>query len=211
MTASGSAALRAMAALGAGDDEAFDRQERAWREVLERHGLSWLGAAQGLVMAALETWTGRAEVAEQRLLEAREVLSAAGDVWWLVTIDPQLCRALAAQDRPREFLTHADAFEASGPVPDRETLVRRPLLRSQVLLMRGCDGRRRGRSSKGDRRGRRIGSHPCVAEADLVLADVLEARGRASEAAASRGSALDLLRAKRFKAALDHLGRIGGE
>ena len=209
LTTSGSAALRAMAALGAGDVEVFERQEQAWREVLERHGLSWLAAAQGLVMAAVETWTGRAEVAEQRLLEAREVLVAAGDVWWLVTIDPQLCRALAAQGRVREFLTHAAAFEASDPVPDRDTLVRRPLLRSQVLLMRGLtadaeDAARRAIAATD-------GSDLILAraEADLVLADVLEARGRASEAAASRGSALNLLREKRFQAALDHLGRTG--
>ena len=63
-------------------------------------------------------------MAERRLLEAREVLVAAGDVWWLVTIDPLLCRALAEQDRPREFLTHADAFEAADFVADRDTLVR---------------------------------------------------------------------------------------
>ena len=211
LTTSGSAALRAMAALGAGDVEAFERQEPAWREVLERHGLSWLGAAQGLVMAAIETWTGRAEAAEQRLLEAREVLAAAGDVWWLVTIDPQLCRALAAQERPREFLTHAAAFEASDPVPDRDTLVRRPLLRSQVLLMRGAtaDAEEAARRAIAAADGSDL--ILAFAEAELVLADVLDARGRASEAAASRGSALNLLREKRFQAALDHLGRTGDE
>ena len=211
LTASGSAALRAMAALGAGDDDAFDRQQRAWREVLERHGLSWLAAAQGLVMAALETWTGNAEVAEQRLREAREVLSAVGDVWWFVTIDSQLCSALAAQDRPREFLTHAAAFEASDLVPDRDTLVRRPLLRSQVLLMRGAtaDAEDAARTAIAAAEGSDLVL--ARAEADLVLAEVLDARGRASEAAASRASALDLLRAKRFHAALDHLGRTGAE
>jgi class 3 adenylate cyclase len=210
-TASASAALRAMAALGAGDDETLDRQELAWREVLERHGLSWLAAAQALVMAALETWTGRAEVAEQRLLEAREVLSAAGDVWWLGTIDSLLCRALAAQGRPHEFLTNADAFEASDLVPDRDTLVARPLLRSRALLIRGsaADAEDAARRALAAVEGSDlILSH---AEADLVLADVLVARGRGLDAAAAREHAVALLEAKRFRAALEHLAstRVG--
>ncbi|MGE5225956.1 MAG: ATP-binding protein [Planctomycetaceae bacterium] len=206
LTASGSAALRAMAALGAGDTDAFEREERTWREVVERHGLSWLAAAQGLVIASLETWTGRPEAAERRLIEAREVLSAAGDVWWLGTIDPQLCRALAMQDRSREFMAHADAFEAAELVPDRDSLVRRPLLRSGVLLMRGLladaeDAVRRALAAAD-------GSDLVLtqAESDLMLAAVLEARGRAEDAADARGRALNLLEAKRFQAAIDHLG-----
>ncbi|HUF59070.1 MAG TPA: adenylate/guanylate cyclase domain-containing protein [Actinomycetota bacterium] len=205
LTAGASAALRAMAALGAGDDDTFERQERARREVLERHGLPWLAAAHGLVIAALETWTGRAEVAEQRLLEAREVLSAAGDVWWLGTIDSLLCRALAAQGRHREFLTHADAFEASDLVPDRDTLVRRPLVRARALLIRGStadaeDAARRALAAV-------EGSDLILsyAEADLMLADVLEARGRGQDAAAAREHAVSLLEAKRFRGALEHL------
>jgi hypothetical protein len=199
-----------MAALGAGDDDAFDRQERAWREVLERHGLSWLAAAQALVMAAIETWTGRAEVAEQRLREAREVLSAAGDVWWLGTIDALLCRALATQGRQREFLTHADAFEALDLVPDIDTLVRRPLLRARALLMRGStadaeDAARRALAAA-------EGSDLVLsnAEAHLMLADVLEARGREQDAATAREHGVALLEAKRFTAALEWDARGGG-
>ena len=202
LTASASAALRAMAALGVGDDDAFERQERAWREGLERHGLSWLAAAQALVMAALETWTGRAEGAEQRLREAREVLSAAGDVWWLGTIDALLCRALATQGRRREFLTHADAFEASDLVPDRDTLVRRPLLRAQALLMRGstADSEDAARRALAAAEGSDLVLS--TAEANLALGDVLEARGRTQEAAVARGLAANVLETKGFTAAL---------
>ena len=205
LTATGSAALRAMAALAAGDDDGFVRHERAWREVLEHHGLSWVAAAHALVMAALETWTGRADVAEQRLLEAREVLAAAGDVWWLGTIDALLCSALATQGRWREFVTHADAFEASDMVPDRDTLIRRPLLRARALLMRGStadaeDAARRALEAA-------EGSELVLsrAEADLVLADVLEARGRSHDAEAARAHATNILEAKGFRGALEHL------
>jgi class 3 adenylate cyclase len=203
LTASSSAALRAMAALGAGDDVVFDQYERVWRDVIEHHGLSWLAAAQALVMAALETWTGKAGVAEHRLLEAREVLAAAGDVWWLGSIDAFLCSALAAQGRRREFLTHADAFEAADLVPDRDTLVRRPLLRARALLMRGstADAEDAARRALAAAEGSDLVLS--TAEADLVLGDVLEARGRTQDAAAARGHAANLLEAKRFKAALE--------
>jgi hypothetical protein len=211
LTASASAALRAMSALAAGDADAFDRNKRAWRDVLEHHGLSWVGAAQGLVMAALEIWTGNAGVAEQRLLEAREVLAAAGDVWWLGSIDAFLCNALAAQGRRREFLTHADAFEASDLVPDRDTLVRRPLLRARALLIRGstADAEDAARKALGVAEGSDLVLS--IAEADLVLGDVLQARGRTQEAAAARGHAASLLEAKRFEAArIDPFAVVGG-
>jgi hypothetical protein len=209
LTASASAVLRTMSALGAGDDDAFDRHERTWHDVLERHGLSWLAAAQWLVMAALETWTGRAAIAERRLLEAHEVLSAAGDVWWLGTIDALLCGALATQGRRREFLTHADAFEAADLVPDRDTLVRRPLLRARALLMRGstADAEDAVRGSLVAVEGSDLVlSH---AEAELMLADVLEVRGRVHDAAAARERGVHLLEAKRFSAALEHLAVSG--
>jgi hypothetical protein len=205
LTASASAALRAMAALGAGDDDAYDRHQQAWRDVLEHHGLSWLGAAHALVMAALETWTGRAPAAERRLREAREVLAAAGDVWWISSIDALLCSALAAQGRRHDFLSHADAFEASDPVPDRDTLVRRQLLRSRALLMRGspADAEVAARSAVAAAEGSDLVLS--WAEADLVLAAVLEARGRSDDAAAARAHAVALLGSKRFRAALNHL------
>ena len=205
LTAAGSAALRAMAALAAEDDDGFVRHERAWREVLEQHGLSWVAAAHALVIASLETWAGRADVAEQRLLEAREVLAAAGDLWWLGTIDALLCSALATQGRWREFGTHADAFEASDMVPDRDTLIRRPLLRARVLLMRGstADAEDAARRALEAAEGSQLVLSR--AEADLVLADVLQARGRSHDAEAARAHATDLLATKGFRAALTHL------
>jgi hypothetical protein len=102
-------------------------------------------------------------------------------------------------------LTHADAFEASDLVPDRDTLVRRPLVRARALLMRGStadaeDAARRALAAA-------EGSDLVLsrAEADLVLADVLEARGRTHDAAAGREHAANILEAKGFRAALNHL------
>lgn len=205
LTMSASAALRAMAALGAGDDDAFDRHERDWRDVLDHHGLSWVSAAHGLVMAALEMWVGRAAIAEQRLREARDVLAAAGDVWWIDSIDALLGSALATQGRRREFLTHVDAFENSNPVPDRDSLVRRPLLRSRAFLMRGstADAEDAARSAVSAAAGSDLVLS--LAEANLALADVLEARGRPDDAEAARGHAAGILEAKGFRAALNHV------
>jgi tetratricopeptide (TPR) repeat protein len=161
------------------------------------------------VIAALETWTGRAAFAEQRLLEAREVLAAAGDVWWLGLIDALLCSALATQGRRREFLAHVDVFEATDLVPDRDTLVRRPLLRSRALLMRGSTAD----AEDAVRRALAVaeGSDLVLtrAEAELVLAEVLEERGRPQDAAAARERATSLLDAKRFRAAIGHLAVAG--
>ena len=203
LTASAAAALRAMEALSVGDDGAFDRHERARREVLERHGLSWVAATQALVIAAVETWVGRADIAELRLMEAHEVLSASGDVWWLGTIDALLCGALARQGRQRDFLTRADAYEASDLVPDRDTLVRRPLVRGRALLIRGS-------SADAEDAARRAlaaveGSDLVLthAEAHLMLADVLDDRGRSEEAAIARAEAVSLLEEKRLTAALE--------
>ncbi|MEZ0234675.1 MAG: hypothetical protein ACAH81_06985, partial [Actinomycetota bacterium] len=205
LTASASAALRAMAALGAGEDVAFDRYERAWRDLLEQHGLSWVAAAQALVVAGVESWVGKAGVAELRLLEAREVLAAAGDVWWLGTIDALLCSALATQGRRRDFLTHADAFEASDPVPDRDTLVRRPMLRSRALLMRGSAADAEDAAHRALAAAEGSDLVLSRAEAYLTLADVLGARERTQDAAVARGRAASLLEEKRFTAVLESI------
>ena len=202
LTASASAALRAMSALAEGDDDRFQELQRAWRDGLDAHGLSWLAAAQGLVIAAVETWTGHAGAAEQRLLEAREVLSAAGDVWWLSTIDGLLCSTLAREGRRRDFLTHADAFDALDLVPDRDTLARRPLVRSQALLMRGSTA-----DAEDAAHAALAALDGCDllitrAEAHLALADALEARGRIDHAAIARAEAESVLKEKRFAAAL---------
>jgi tetratricopeptide (TPR) repeat protein len=205
LTASASAVVCAMAALGAGDDDLFAVHERARVEVLERHGLSWFAGVQGLVLAALESWTGRDVVAERRLLEAREVVAVTGDIWWLGMIDAIRCRVLANLGRRGEFLREVDAFEAADLVPDRDTLARRPLLRARALLARGSlaeaeDAIRMALVAVD-------GSDLLLtaAEANLALQEILEARGQAEGAAAADARARRLLEEKRFHAALVHL------
>jgi class 3 adenylate cyclase len=205
LTTSSASAIRAMAALGSGDRAAFDRHERAWRDELDRHGLSWIVAAHGLVIAALQIWTGEAEAAEHRLRESREVLTAAGDLWWISTIDQLLGSALIAMDRRGEFLAHVASFDATDAIPDRDTLVRRPLLRSRALLLddAAADAEDAARAAIAAAEGSDLLlSH---AEAQLALSDALAARGRTEEAARAREAAIGLLRSKRFHAALEHL------
>jgi len=106
-------ALLAVAALAAGDDLGFHEHEGRWRNVLDRHGLAWLTATHGLEIAFVEISVGRVEAAGRRLREAREFMVTLGNVWYTSIANEFLCEAVGAQDRPREFLRLADAFE--GP------------------------------------------------------------------------------------------------
>jgi class 3 adenylate cyclase len=74
--ASAALALVALGALGAGDEAGFREHERRWREVVDRNGLTWLGAAHALAIGNAEIWAGEAEGAERRLREARDVLAS---------------------------------------------------------------------------------------------------------------------------------------
>src|SRR6185436_6627672 len=130
-------ALMAVAALAVGDDPGFREHEERWQDVLNRHGLAWFSATHGLSIAFVEMSVGKAEAAERRLRESREFLAAIGNIWWVTLADEFLCEAVRAQDRPREFLRLADAFEASVPLTDRGTLIRRQLLLARTRLLRG--------------------------------------------------------------------------
>ena len=199
-------ALMAIGSLAAGDDIGFLEHERRWREVLDRNGLSWLAAAHGLVIASVETWVGNAEAGERRLREARDVLVTLGDIWWVSTLDSILCRAVGAQDRPQEFLRLADAFDASPPVPDRQILVKRSLLRSRALLLRGSAAD----AEVAARRGLELVWSTDLAldhaDALLALADALDARGLTEEATSARQDAIGRLRVKGNLAAVARLG-----
>ena len=87
-------ALRAIAALARGDESSFREHEERWRETIDRHGLSWLGATHQLAMGQAETSVGNPEQGEQRLREARATLAGFGDIWWCETVDAVLCMAV---------------------------------------------------------------------------------------------------------------------
>jgi hypothetical protein len=199
-------ALVALGALGSGDGAAYRQHEQRWREVVDRNGLTWLGAAQALVIANAEIWAGDAEGAERRLRHARDVLAAVGDIWWIATLDSSLCMAVAAQDRPREFLRLADALEATTPVPDRQILIRRNLVRARALQARGS-------AADAEIAAKRAlelveGTDLALDHADalLTLADVLGARGLRANTATISSEALRVLSAKGHRAAVDRLG-----
>jgi tetratricopeptide (TPR) repeat protein len=130
-------ALMAVAALAAGDDGGFDEHEGRWRDLLDRHGLAWLAAAHGMEIAFVETSVGRAEAAERRIRDAREFFAAIGNLLYTSVADEFLCEAVAAQDRPREFLRLADAFGATVPIADRQNLIKRQLVLARTHLLRG--------------------------------------------------------------------------
>ena len=129
-----------------------------------------------------------------------------GNVWWLRLVDGCLCEAVRAQDRPREFLRLADAFAASVRLTDRGTLIERQLLLARAQLIRGAAAD----AEPAARRALKLLEPTDLltqhANASLMLADALEARGLVADAAAARGEAIAKLRAKGNLAAVAHLG-----
>jgi hypothetical protein len=199
-------ALMAAAALAAGDDPAFGEHEERWRDVLDRHGLHWCAATHGLWIASLETSVGTAEAAERRLREAREFLAPLGNVWWIRLVDGFLCEAVRAQDRPREFLRLADAFAASVLLTDRGTLIERQLLLARAQLIRGSAAEAEAAARRALKLVEPTDLVTEHANALLMLADALEARGLGTDAAAARGEGIAKLRVKGNLAAVARLG-----
>jgi class 3 adenylate cyclase len=199
-------ALHSIAALAAGDEPTFVEKDRERRDLLERAGLPWLEAAQALVISGIDNWTGAHERSIRRLVNARETLTALGDLWWFGTLDGLLCSALAAQGDRRAFLAVADPFINSEVVPDPDTLSRREMARSHALLLRG----QLADAETSARRALEIaqrGTLPLTqAEAHIALARAFDARGLDAEAIDARSRSLELLRAKRHVAGVAWLG-----
>jgi hypothetical protein len=201
--------LLTLAALASGEDAEASEHERRFREVVERHGLTGLGAEVSLVIAEAEVWAGAAEAGEQRLREAREVLEPLGDIWWTSALDIILCEAVWKQDRPREFLRLADGLEASAFVADRATRIARQSTRARAQLLRG----RMHDAEVSARRGIEMADGSDLlqehARALIALSEVLEARGRHGEGVAARLEAIGKLEAKGFVAAAARLAPEG--
>jgi tetratricopeptide (TPR) repeat protein len=189
-------AMLVLADLARGEDDRFRQDEERWHDAIERHGLSWLGATHGLAIACVETTVGNPEEGERRLREAREILAGFGDMWWCETIDALLCMAVGAQGRPTEFLRLADAYEQSLQVPDRQTLIRRNVIRARALLLRGSTADAEAAARRGLELVEPTDLMLDHADALLTLADVLEARGLLEDAEHTRSGAVELFRAK---------------
>jgi class 3 adenylate cyclase len=200
-------ALLAIGALAAGDNAEFIEHEQRWREVIDRHGLGWLGAAHALEIANVETSVGKAEEAERRLNGARDVLAALGDIWWVSTLDSSLCAAVAAQDDQQRFLRLADAFDVTPPVADPQVRIRRQLFRARAFLLRGSAVE----AETAARRGLELALPTDLvsdhADALLTLAEALRARGLTEEEESARTNGIALLRAKGNLAAIATLTR----
>src|ERR1022692_2507281 len=211
MSDSVSHALMAVAALAAGDHGGFQEHQGRWRDLLDRHGLAWLAAAQALEIAVVEMSVGKAEAAERRIREAREFFVAIGNLWYISIADEFLCEAVGAQDRPREFLRLADAFAATVLVTDRENLIKRQLVLARAHLLRESPVE----AEIAARRGLELVEQTDLvldhADALLMLADVLDALDRGDDAAIARGEALMKLRAKGNLAAVARLTSEGGQ
>ena len=93
-------------------------------------------------------------------------------------------------------------WTSSPPVPDRQILIQRNVLRARALLLRGsaADAEVAARRAVGLAESTDLVTDH--ADALLTLADVLDARGLADEAPSARAKAAELLRAKGNLAAL---------
>ena len=91
-------------------------------------------------------------------------------------VDEFLCEAVRAQDRPREFLRLADAFEASVPLTDRGTLIRRQLLLARTHLLRGSTVEAETAARRALKLVEPTDHVTDHANALLMLADVLDVR-----------------------------------
>jgi class 3 adenylate cyclase len=189
-------ALRAVAALARGEESSFREHEERWRETIDRHGLSWLGATHQLAMGQVETSVGHPEQGEQRLWEARATLAGFGDIWWCEAVDAALCMAVGAQDRPREFLRLADALEQSALVPSRQLVIRRNIVQARALMLRGSAADAEAAARRALELAERTDLVPDQAGALLTLADALQARGLPGDATLARSRAAGLFRAK---------------
>ena len=207
MSSASGYALMAVAALAAGDDAGFDEHEGRWRELLDRHGMAWLAAAHGMEMAFVETSVGKAEAAERRIREAREFFAATGNLLYTSVADEFLCEAVGAQDRPREFLRLADAFGATVPITDRQNLIKRQLVLARAHLLRGAAPEAEAASRRALKLVEPTDLVPDHANALLMLAEVLDARGLSDDATVARTGAIAKLRAKGNLAAVARLER----
>jgi len=196
IAAAAAGALRAVAALARGEESSFREHEERWRETIDRHGLSWLGATHQLAMGQVETSVGHPEQGEQRLREARATLAGFGDIWWCEIVDATLCTAVGAQDRPREFLRLADALEQSNLVPDRQSVIRRNIAQARALMLRGSAADAEAAARHALELAERTDLVPDQAGALLTLADALQARELPADATLARSRAAELLRAK---------------
>jgi len=200
-------ALMAAAALAAGDDDDFREHEERRRDVVERHGLAWLGAAHGMEIAFVELSVGRAEAAERRLREAQQFFTQIANVWYMSVTDGFLCEAVYAQDRPREFLRLADAFAASSLMTDRFYLVKRQVVLARAHLLRGSAVEAEASARRALKLLESTDLIPDRVDALLVLAHALDTRGMGDGAATARLDAIAKLRAKGNLAAVALLER----
>jgi class 3 adenylate cyclase len=199
-------ALMAVAALAAGDDDGFREHEQRRRDVIDRHGLAWLGAAHGMEIGFVELWLGRAEAAERRFREAHQFFTDIANIWYISVTEQFLCEAVYAQDRRREFLRLADAFAASTLMTDRHNLIRRQVVQSWSHLLRGSAVEAEASARRALKLLEPTDLVPDRATALAALADALDARGMGDEAAAARAEAAEKRRAKGLSAVLARLG-----
>jgi hypothetical protein len=170
--------------------------------MVERHWLDWLGAVHQLPLAHLEHQLGLPERMERRMSDARRVVLAAGDVWWLNSVDPLLGLAAYGQGRTREFLRIADAFDAEIQVFDRDARIRRYLLRALASLTRGALAEAESSGHTALELAEPTDLLTTRADVLTALAEISDARGFHEQAAMHRASAAEIHTRKGNVAAL---------
>ena len=186
------AVLRAM-----GGDPGRARSEMAQaRSGLARLRLREAEAYMALFDAKLETAAGDPRAAERAILDARSIVGARGDRWFLSTVLVDLALAILAQHRDEDAARVLRLVEQHRSPNDAEWLIKRHIARGWLAA-------RRGRLSEGLADARRAveladATEMLVFRADAwsALAGALELAGRRGDATSAARQAIALCHAK---------------
>jgi tetratricopeptide (TPR) repeat protein len=166
------------------------------RATLEDLGLSVKVAASTQVSGMVELLAGQPAAAERQLREGYDALAEGGGSQLLPTSAALLAEALLAQERDEEAERFAAVTEATASPDDLDAQIRWRNVRSRLLA-------RAGRAEEAETTARtavelaaRTDSIELRGDAELALAEALEAAGRPEDAAAACREAQALYEAK---------------
>lgn len=199
--------LRPLAALEAmaGNDPEARHLLAAGDEILSAVG----GLASAITQqeAVVELLAGDLEQAEGRLRRGYEALAAMGEKSLLATTAAMLASMLYAQGRYDEAAELADVSETSAAEEDVSAQVGWRCVRARLLAREQHPNEAQTLAAEAVRLADRTDMLTLRAEAQRDLAEVLDATGRSTEAAAARQTAIELYREKGDVVSAQALGR----
>ena len=191
-------AYRALAGLVAMEGRFDEARELLARDgaIIEDMGLRVTAAVASEIWGIVEMLAGQPAAAERKLLDGYEILEAMGEKSGLSTLAAMLAHAVYAQGRYDEAYRFTEISEESAPEEDRSANVYWLAARAKLLARRGqpIEGEKLAR--KALRLAEPTDFLNMRGQAHSDLGQVLRLAGRASEAAAVVGEAVELYEEK---------------